>query len=77
MALHAKGFGDFHDPPSGPASGRVFVLKASGLDVDASGLDSRPTEAHTQPQANSADPAHADRARREETFFSELEGDPR
>jgi hypothetical protein len=77
MALHAAGLGEFHDPPSGPATGRLFALNGSEAGVDADTSDSRPKEGHPQPRSGGADATHADRARREETFFNELEGNPK
>jgi hypothetical protein len=47
MELEKQGFGVLRDPPSGPATGRVFVLNPGALDADAS--DSEPNSGHSHP----------------------------
>jgi hypothetical protein len=47
MELEKQGLGVLRDPPSGPATGRVFVLNAGALDADAA--DSEPNSGHSHP----------------------------
>jgi hypothetical protein len=48
MALEKQGLGVLRNPPSGPATGRVFVLNAGALDAGAA--DTGPHSRHPHPQ---------------------------
>jgi hypothetical protein len=47
MELEKQDLGVLRDPPSGPATGRVFVLNAGALDADAA--DPEPNSGHSHP----------------------------
>jgi hypothetical protein len=61
MALEKQGLGELRDPPSGPATGRLFVLRGAALDADA--LELTPIAEHPRPhpqpgptEANGSEP---------------------
>jgi hypothetical protein len=71
IALHARGMGKFRDPPSGPATGRLFVLTAGALDADAP--ENGPETEHLHPPAGPAETNGRDNSREQGVARSEAE----